>query len=204
MKKVYNLLSIIVISTFLYGCSAYDAITNVQRLQFKLGGVSGMKVANIDLSKVKNLSSVNPLDLIKLTSAYSSGSLPVNFTLDLIAKNPNDGTGGTANTSAFIKSLDWRLLIDDKETISGNIGNSIEIPGVGKSTTIPITINLDLLQFFKGEGMNNLINLMTSIGGASGSSSRLALKIRPTVDTFLGPITYPGEITVVDKEFRNQ
>ena len=43
-----------------------------------------------------------------------------------------------------------------------------------------------------------------ALGGKNSSASRLTLKIKPTVETFLGEITYPGEIQVIDKEFRAQ
>jgi LEA14-like dessication related protein len=122
----------------------------------------------------------------------------------VLAKNPNDGTGGTPNTSAVIKSLGWRLFLDDAEMINGNITQGIEVPGVGKETTIPIDMNLDLLSFLQGQNYDHLMNLAMAIGGKNGSSARVKLAVKPTVDTFLGPITYPGEITVVDKEFRSQ
>ena len=51
-------------------------------------------------------------------------------------------------------------------------------------------------------GYESIINLALALGGKSGSSSRLTLKIKPTIDTFLGGISMPGEIDVIDKEFR--
>ncbi|MDQ1265566.1 MAG: hypothetical protein QG635_717 [Bacteroidota bacterium] len=203
MKKIVTGIFIVAFAFMQFGCTAYDAMKNAQRLQFKLGSVSGLSVGGVDLSRVSSLSNINPLDMLKLTSAFAAGKLPASFTLNLIAKNPNDGTGGTTSTSAVIKKLDWRLLIDSKETISGTIGNSIEIPGIGQATTIPVAISLDLLEFFKNEGVTNILNMATGIGGSSGSSARLTLKINPTIDTFLGGIS-PGEISVIDKEFRSQ
>jgi hypothetical protein len=121
----------------------------------------------------------------------------------VLAKNPNDGTGGTKESSALIKNLDWRLLIDSKETINGAVQN-INVPGVGQETAIPVGISLDLYKFFSSSGYEDIINLALALGGQNGSSSRLSLKVKPTVETFLGPMTYPGEITVIDKEFRDQ
>ena len=65
-------------------------------------------------------------------------------------------------------------------------------------------MSLDLVKFFKDAGYENIINLALALGGVSGSSARVTLKATPTVDTFLGPITYPGELTIVDKEFRSE
>ncbi len=202
MKKLM-LLSLLAVLVFIAGCSGItDTITNAQRLQWKLGSVSGMNVSGVDVSNVSSLSSLNPLDMVKLTSAVGSGKLPVGFTLNLLAKNP-EGEGGSKNSSDLIKSVEWRLLIDNKETINGMVSGPITIPGVGQTSTIPVSINLDLMQFFQNEGLQSLAGMVLGIGGKSGSPARLSLKIKPTIDTFIGPIS-PGEITVIDKEFRSK
>jgi hypothetical protein len=183
---------------------ALDALTNLQRLQFKLGSINNFNLANVRLDNKRTINDISVLDAANLLAAFTRGELPASFTLNVLAKNPNDGTGGTKNTTAVLKSLAWRLFIDNKETVNGNIGNNIEIPGVGQSTTIPVVIGLDLVKFFKDQGYTNIINLALALGGVSGSSSRVTLKATPTVDTFLGPITYPGEISIIDREFRSE
>ncbi len=208
MKKKYNIYVILFFLSFGFfqiGCSGvYDALTNLQRLQFKLGRTNNFTIAGVNISNINSISNINLIDAANILAAFTRGQLPASFTLNVLAKNPNDGTGGTKNTSAVLKSLAWRLLIDNKETINGNIPNTIEIPGVGQQVTIPIVTSLDLLKFFNNEGYQNLLNLALAIGGSSGSSSRLTLMATPTVDTFLGPIKYPGEITIVDREFRSE
>ena len=201
MKKLI-LCAALLVAFFNLGCSGvYDAITNVQRLQFKLDDVTNMRLAGVNLSNITSISNLNLLDGASLLSSFTSGKVPAEFTLNVLAKNPNDGTGGTKNTSAVIKNLDWRLFIDSKETINGKVGN-ITVPGVGQATTIPVNVSFDLLKFFNDVGYESLVNLALALGGKNGSASRLTLKVKPTIDTPLGPITYPGEFDVVDKEFR--
>lgn len=205
MKRFYLLILFFILSITHFTCTGlYDAITNLQRLKFKLGSVDNMSVAGIQTKSIHTISDFSLLDAGKLLSSFNSGQLPVSFTLNVLAKNPNDGSGGTKNTSAILKSLAWRLFLDDKETINGDINKQIEIPGVGQATTIPITMSLDLIKFFKNQGYESVINLALALGGVSGSSARVTLKATPTVDTFLGPITYPGEISIIDKEFRSE
>jgi hypothetical protein len=188
-----------------FKCSGlYDAITNIQRLQFKLGTIENMSVAGIRTKSVRTLTDFSVFDGAKLLNSFSNGQLPVSFTLNVLAKNPNDGTGGSKKTSAILKSLAWKLYLDDKETVNGNIPNQIEIPGVGQATTIPIVMSLDLIKFFQNQGYESLINLALALGGVSGSAARVTLKATPTVETFLGPITYPGEIAIIDREFRTE
>lgn len=183
-------------------CSGvYDAITNVQRLQFKLNNVTGLKAAGVGFSNASKITDFSILDGAKLLGAFGEGKLPVEFTLNVLAKNPNDGTGGTKNTSAVIKNLAWRLFIDSKETITGNVGG-ITVPGVGQATNIPVTMSFDLMKFFKDQGYDGIINLALALGGRNGSAARITLKATPTIETILGPITYPGEIEIIDREFR--
>lgn len=208
MKRIYNIILIMLLFSFSLiqlSCSgAYDALMNIQRLQFKLGSVDNFDLAGIKIKSIRSTSDFGAIDALKLTSAFVRGEFPASFTLNVLAKNPNDGTGGSKKTSAVLKSLSWRLFLDNKETINGNIPNTIEIPGVGQATTIPVVMSLDLFKFFKDQGYENIINLALALGGYSGSSSRVTLKATPTVDTFLGPITYPGEITIIDREFRSE
>jgi len=205
MKKAYRALIFVFLLSFAFlnlGCSGVmDAITNIQRLQFKLDKVTGMKLAGVSFSNLSSISNISLMDAANLLANFTQGKLPVEFTLNVLAKNPNDGTGGTKNTSAVIKNMAWRLFIDNNETINGNVGN-VSVPGVGKTTNIPIGMSFDLLRFFKDAGYDNLLNLALALGGRNGSSSRITLKVKPTVETILGPITYPGEFDVIDREFR--
>jgi hypothetical protein len=204
-KSTLYLLILIPFITVHFSCTgAYDAFVNLQRLQFKLGSVDNFSLAGVRLKSIGSISELSFSDAAKLLSAFSNGELPASFTLNVLAKNPNDGTGGTRKTTAVLKSLAWRMFLDDKETISGNIPHSIEIPGVGQASTIPVGISLDLIRFFRDAGYESLLNLALAVGGVRGSSARVTLKATPTVDTFLGPITYPGEITIVEREFRSQ
>ena len=61
------------------------------------------------------------------------------------------------------------------ETISGDIGSPVSVPGTGEVTNIPLTMNLDLIEFFGNKGLDNLVNLALALGGQEGSSSKLTL-----------------------------
>lgn len=177
------------------------AVSNLQKLQFKLENISGFTVNGINIQNKKSISDFSAMDALKLTQIVSSKKLPVGFTLNVAAKNPNDGSGQTRKSTATLTSFDWHLYIDDVKTIQGNIQNPIEIPGTGQSTIIPLTMSLDLFEFFGNKGYEGLINLALAIGGVNGSPARLKLDARPKVSTAFGEITYPGRLTIVDKSW---
>ena len=196
-------ISIISLTFLLTSCSVYQTMVNLSRLKFKLGAVNNLTLNGINISNKKSISDFNATELLKLTSVITSGKLPASFTLNVEAKNPNDGSGGYPKTDATLKAFPWKLEIDNVETISGDIGSPVSVPGTGEVTNIPLTMNLDLIEFFGNKGLDNLVNLALALGGQEGSSSKLTLYASPTVSSPLGDIKYPGELKIVDQSFTN-
>lgn len=201
MKKLI-LLSIAILLTST-SCSVYQTVVNLSRLQFKLGDVNNFTVSGINISNKRSLNDFNPLEILNLTQAIASGKLPASFTLNVEAKNPNDGSGGYPKTNATLKEFPWRLEVDNVETIAGNIGTPVTVPGTGEIQNIPLTMNIDLIEFFGNKGYENLINLALTLGGQQGSSSKLTLFASPTVTSPIGDIKYPGELKIVEQSFTN-
>ena len=182
---------------------AANSLNSLKELQFKLGDVHNFTAAGIDISKLSSPSNLSVMDGVKALNAYNSKKLPITFTLDVLAKNPNTGSSTSSGTDLFIKRMGWTLYIDGKKTINGVAGNGLKIPGSGQTTTIPLSMSLNLLQFFGDKQYEDLINLAFAIGGVSGSSSRLKLTAEVTVSTPFGDVTYPDELTIVNTSFSN-
>ncbi len=192
---------LIALMMILTSCSVLKTFVNVSRLKFKIDNVNNFKVMGISISDKDQLSDFNVGEILQLTTSVASGDLPVSFTLNVKASNPNDGSGGYGATDITLKSFPWKLIINDKETISGNIDSSILVPGVGTDTNIPLTIQLDLLKFFKDKGYQEIVNLALKLGGAKGSPSNLKLIAKPVLGSPVGDLTYPDEITIISTEF---
>jgi hypothetical protein len=181
-----------------------NTIVNLQRCKFKLQGVQDFSLAGVSLAGKRSLSDFSLIgDGARLASAFANRSLPAQFTLNVLATNPNDGTGGTTATSATLVGMPWNLLIDGKQTVAGDIGTHVQIPGKGQTAVIPLPTSVDLYQFFGDKQYEDIVNLALAIGGANGSAGRLTLRGTPKVSTPIGDISYPNPIDIVDKEFRN-
>lgn len=205
MRK-YNIVALLFLSMLVFNsCSLVKSVTqsllNLEKLQFKLQNVDGFAVSGINLKDKSSISDFSIMDGVKLTKAFASKSFPVSFVLNVAALNPNDGKNGGKQTTATLSALDWQLYIDDVPTINGNINSPIEIPGSGQSTIIPMRMSLDLYKYFDNKGYDGLVNLAMALGGVNGSAARIKLDAKPTVSTPLGPINYPGRITIIDKKF---
>ena len=64
---------------------------------------------------LNQLSDLNMFDAAKIASAVGSQQFPLDFTLNIEAKNPNTSTAG-------MTKIDWILLIDDIEMTRGISG----------------------------------------------------------------------------------
>lgn len=180
------------------------AISNLARCSFKLDSVNNFELMGVGLSNKQKLSDFSILDGAKLAAGFARNEFPASFTLNVAAINPNDGTGSRQRASATLTSFAWTMIIDNATTISGDIPEPIVIPGTGQQTIIPLKMGLDLAQFFKDKGYESVLNLALALGGVNGSPSRITLRAKPRIRTDFGEITYPGEIDIIDTEFRAQ
>ena len=208
-KRNIKALSFAVFSAlFIFGCSTLNKVVNTisdfDKIQFKLGNVQNFALCNVQISNIKSISDVSITDGLKLTQAFASKSFPTNFTLELVAHNPNKKSNNNNKSfDAIIKSIDWILLLDDKETINGRVSSPITIPTASQNTIIPISIGLDLYKFFGEKGYNDIVNLAFALGGVNGSAARVKLKLKPEVSIAGIRIPYNAYITAIDKEFRS-
>ncbi len=206
LKMLIYFTAIIVLSFSYQSCNVLkqvsQTISNLQKLEYKIQDVTDFRVANIRLQNISGLKDFSITDGLKLANAYATKSFPADFVLNLNAKNPNSGTNNTTATSATIAKLDYRLILDEVPTISGDISTPVTVPGTGQSINIPLNMSLDLYKFFGNKGYESVINLALAIGGLNSSPTKVKLDIKPTVNTSFGPIQYPNRITVINQEWR--
>lgn len=179
-----------------------NALSQLSKLQFKLGTIENFRLAGVELSKVSDPKRLSISDGLSLTQAFAKRSLLATFTLNVEARNPNTGQTGTRQSAVTLTGFDWRLLIDNVPTINGNIARPVEVPGTQQVSIVPLGVGVDLYEFFGSRGYEGLVNLAMSLGGANGSTATVKLDAQPTVSTPFGPMTYPKRLTIIDKEFR--
>ncbi len=191
---------------FMQGCAELGeiarAMTSLKKLQFRLQGIGDFTLAGIGIGPKSQLRDFTVEDGLRLLAAFKNRSLPARFLLNVEARNPNDGSEGSTRTVSTLTRFDWRLLIDDKPTVSGGIDRPLEIPGSGQASVLPLRLELDLYEFFGAGGYEELLNLALALGGKGGDISRVKLEATPSVSTPLGDIAWPEPITIVSHEFR--
>ena len=190
-----------VLSASLNSCATLNALAGISRIQFKLNDVNSVRLAGIDIANKHSISDFSVMDGVNLLGAFSSGQFPLTFTLNVAAKNPN-APSGSSLSALQVTDFPWKLLLNGKETISGNIGSPIGVPPGGTTTMMPLQVTIDLKQFFADKGYNELLNLALALSG-QGGASQVQLLAQPTMSAMGLSLKYPGQITIVNTEFRS-
>jgi hypothetical protein len=177
----------------LSGCATIQQMVALRDVDFSVDRVSDLHLAGIDVSGVRSYADIGVDDAGRLALAVTQGSLPMDFRLHLAAQNPADNS-----VDARLVKMDWTLLLQGRETLSGVFADETLLPR-GQATDVPISISLDLVDFFQGSA-RDLIDLALSLSGRGGAPTEVTLRATPTVDTALGPIRYPRPITIVSRE----
>jgi hypothetical protein len=175
------------------GCATLQQFAALRSVDFSLDRVSSPRLAGIDLQQVRSYEDLGYADAARLALALVQESLPMDFRLHLRAENPTDNS-----TEARLMRMDWTLLLQDRETVSGVFEEEVLLPP-GQPQDIPLLISLDLVDFFEGSAQD-LLELALSIAGQGGAPKEVALRASPMVDTPLGPIRYPTPITILSRE----
>ncbi len=188
------------ISSSLNSCATINALAGLSRIQFKLSDVQHVQLCGIDITNKHSISDFGIMDGISLTAAFGSGRFPLTFILNVAAKNPNPPSQSAALSAIKVTDFPWRLLLNGQQTISGDIGAPFGAPPGNTTTNIPLSVTVDLKQFFVNQGYEQLVKLALALSG-QGGVSQVQLKAQPTMSTPLGSIRYPSELTIVSTQF---
>lgn len=188
MSRASLFISALGVLLLIPGCTTLQQLAALQEVDFELDRLSNGLVAGVDMSRLQN-GRVGPTDLARLGAAAGRGEVPLSFTLHVGAENPADNPA-----AAQLVSLDWTLFLDGTETISGIYNDDRQIPPGGR-VDLPITMELDLVQFF-GRNVSDLAALVGNLAGVESRRQTIRLDARPSINTQFGPIRYPGVISI--------
>jgi LEA14-like dessication related protein len=172
--KVKIVVVLFIIGSAFMSCDVLSGIASFVNCKYELAGFGNPSVAGINLSNVTDINSLNTASLLKVAAGVVSGSLPLSFTVNINATNPNSAT-------AQIAGLDWAIDLNSTSVLSGTLNHAVSIPGNGGKTVIPLTVQTDLLQLFKGESKDNILSFVGHLLNAGDGSSNVAIRIRPSV-----------------------
>lgn len=176
----------------LAGCATFRQITALRRVDFSIAGVEDGRLAGVELRRIASYNDLSALEIGRVALAVTRRDIPLDFRLIVRADNPADN-----NTAATMVKIVWTLLLDDRETIHGVLDTVVTMPP-GQTAYVPIPMRINLREFFDGPA-RSLVDLAASVAGFTSRPTRIAIRAVPTINTPLGPITYPNPITIASR-----
>ena len=187
----------LVLILFLSSCATLQQAIDLSAVKFTFDRVSSVRVAGIDLMKINDIDELNMFQVARATLAVSRENLPLDLTVLVKTENPLIN-----RVAATLVSMDWTLMLDGRETISGTLNERVRLPA-GQAQTIPLKLSLNMFKFFNEKNALDMLDLALAFAGSGGSIPKgVALKITPTIDTPLGPMRYKQML--IEPSLRNK
>lgn len=174
---------------FIVSCSQIKEFTSLLTCDFRLSSADNITLGGVNVQKLKSFSDFSLIDGTALLATIASGSLPLTFTLNVEARNPN-------KEKAALSKLDWIAFIDDIQIATGTTAKRVEIAPNNGTGTFPIRINTDLVRLLSGQSGKNIVNFGLNLVDAGNRPTRISLKAKPTIMVGSNAVQYPGYITI--------
>ncbi|MCH8942455.1 MAG: hypothetical protein IIA48_08490 [Bacteroidetes bacterium] len=200
---IKKILFVLTFSFVFAGCGVVKQITNLSRLQFRLVNIDSITLGRVNFTNKTSIKDLSSLDVLKLSSSFIRGDIPLGFVLNIEVKNPNAENSVSSKDDFKISSFPWRLLLNGREAIAGNISSPINIPGNKEISYIPVSIKFNLVKFIKDKGYESLIDLALNLARQKNLPTQLELFARPVINTPMGNIDYPEELKIISLNYTN-
>ncbi len=166
-----------------------QALATFTKCQFRLESIGNTRLAGVPIQGRHAVRDLNALDAIRLAAALRGGTIPLAFSLNVEGRNPNPEVAAMAGMA-------WILLVDNREVTRGHVDQPVEIAPNGGVATIVVDLELDLRQVLSGESLDAVKNLAFNVAGEGAHSTRLTLKLKPSIMIVGRPMEFPDYLTV--------
>lgn len=157
--------------------------------QFRLSSVTNTALAGVTIQDKHTIKDLSAFDAIRLAAALRGGTIPLSFTVNVEGRNPNA-------QPAAMNALAWIFLVDDREMTRGNVDRRIEIAANGGTAVVPVEVAVDLRTVLRGDSLESMKNLAFNIAGQGAHSTRITVKLKPSILVLGQSIVSPDYFTV--------
>ena len=191
MSKLKKTLIVLFVTMGLASCDVLTQVAqmaNFANCTFNFNNVNQIEMLGVNLSKGMTKESLNVSQLLALTNAIMSKSLPVSFNVNLNVSNPN-------SIAASMSKMDYILTLNGKQVVSTTMSKAISVPA-NSSNMVSIPITTDLFQLFSGESADAIVNLAFKLAGANSNPVNVGIKVKPYITVNGQSLPYPDYITM--------
>jgi len=158
---------------------------NITKCEYNYKSISNLVLSGMNLSNGISLTSIPKV--ISILSGTAS-SIPLDFTLNLDVKNPN-------NTAAAFNGLQYIVSVDDVQFTTGQVNQAMNIAS-GATQTLPINIGVDLATLMTKNSKSSIENIAKNFLGIGDKKSNVSVQIKPTFKLGNQLVTSPVYIPV--------
>lgn len=187
MRK--RILAILIIATVLVGCDSLQkglmSTYNMVNCEYSYKSISGLSISGMNLSNGLSVTSIP-----KITSLLSgtATSIPMDFTLNLNVKNPNQ-------SEALMNGLQYIINIDGIQFTTGSLNKTLSIAS-GQTQTLPLSIGFDLATLMKNESKDAVVEIAKNFIGIGSKKSNVTIQLKPSFKVGGTMVTSPVYIPV--------
>jgi len=172
-------------------CKQASDLKAFTEANYKLQGIKDLRLNGIDVTDKRTPFDFRTAEGDSLLNAFTTNKLKATTTLYLNVQMQEPEVTRTME----ITDLEWQLLVDGKETLTGNVMQPLTLQNGENELPLRTTVTLaevEGMQNYEGFSM-----LTTLIAQGKNASNRLTLRIKPTIKTPVGNITVPDYINVM-------
>lgn len=171
------------------GCAAMQELAALRLVSFAFSNVSDVKFVGIPIGPGTSYSNLGLADVARVAAAIVTRQAPIELVAHVSATNPPEN-----KVTARMVNMGWKLFVEDRQALAGQLGNPVVIES-GRTVDVPVAVRFDLVEMGVG-GAKDLFDLAVAIAGQGTIKKDLRLELVPTVETSLGPLTYPSPIVI--------
>ena len=188
-KRITTWLAIVVLlATF--SCKQASDLKAFTEANYKLQGIEELRLNGVDVTDKRTPFDFRTAEGDSLLSAFTTNNLSATTTLFLEVEMQDPEIA----RSMQITNLEWQLLVDGKETLTGNVDEPLNLQDGLNELPVVSTVTLAELEGLQNyEGFSTLTTL---IAKGRDVRDRLVFRIKPTIKTPVGNVTLPDYITV--------
>lgn len=161
-------------------------IANLANCEYSLNNVSNVSVAGVDVKKVAG-GQIGVADVAKLAASIMQKQIPLAMDFNVGIKNPTQ-------TNALLNTMDWMVNVQNTQLAQGTTTKSYTV-GAGRTSTVPLNVATDMYRIFSKDGIESLKGFASSFK-SDGTSSKVGIKVRPTLKVGDYALKTPNYITI--------
>ncbi len=172
MKKTNGILLLVAVTAlFFASCRTASNLNWFRKCHFDLVGIKDIRIADIDISKIKSFDDFSLKDAAKIGVCLLEKKVPLNLTFMV---NIANGT----NKIGVLQGMDYIVVMHDKDVLYGKITEPIAV-APNSSQVYNVKSELELISLFNKEDLKENVILGLKVFAADNIYNDIAIKVRP-------------------------